>query len=212
MVTVDATALMFLLALATVSGCIGPRANAIEEEVPAASERRDEGESPPDRATANTTVLPPEGPADPARTQPTPPDVKRFDGSAAGQANPSFYSPLVPNEKYHPSFEVRDGATWVVFEAAWDGGEKLDFYPMVPEPDCHSNDPVFGECSQPSPRKGTSSPVKIEVSTREFLTHPGPWEVRVYAPSATTDVAFRSASSVFYGAPPPEAYSALEPR
>lgn len=221
------TLLAGLLGLSILAaGCIGqapaPAASGPGPAEPQAGGAQREAANPAENQTGSGAT--PAGPrADAtagngtAGSPSTQPDSKRFDGAAAGMTDPSSYSPLIPNDKYDPTFDVRSGATAVLFEVAWSGSDKLDLYPEVANPDCTgpAAQAVAGTClfseAQPKPVTGASSPARVLISDPAFLKHAGAWKVAVYASSSVNDVPFKAAASVFYGGVPPDAYTALPP-
>jgi hypothetical protein len=188
-----------LLVVAALAGCIG-------------------GSEPP----AITPASPPPGagpglPSNPGNGTPmvnvsdAGPEVQAFPGHVAGVGAPGVgYVALQPLSENGFGFELRNGTTGFVVELVANGSSAMDLVLDVPAELCTDGDPagLSGQCPDGPPPAEGAPPLKVMVVDPAML-YPGNWGGRVFAQQSPQATEYTVYVSVFYGAPPTEAYSAV---
>lgn len=193
------------------AGCLGtdsPGGEASDGATAPSDERtpdsRDEGKT-------NTSAEPNGTP------EPSGPVLHIFNGSvngfSEGQLSPV---PCASSGCEHQwPFEMRENATGLIAEAAWDSSEELNLVLRIPSKYCEGTNvtgsvSVAPECDNPEPYEGPS-PGRVDVTSDQRLGYSGEWTVDVRASQSAEEVPFTVYISVFYNQTPPRGYSALPP-
>ena len=174
------------------------------------------GSSEPPTTTPNAT---PPGPGPAPTPAPLPlnatnasgPEVQKFDGAVVGAGAPGGgYVSVQPLSKNGFQFDVKNGTTGFVLELVANGSSSLDLVADVPQELCTAGDPAgaTGQCPN-GPKAVEGAPPLRMVVTDPAMLYAGKWGVRVFAQQAPQPVAFTVYVSVFYGALPTDAYSAV---
>lgn len=165
-------------------------------------------ETPPE-----PVVRPPAGTPEPPLQNVTAPaddaavEVTSFNGTAAGLTVPSVGALAPPGSDPGSTFEVKEGATAIVVEVAWESTDRL--YLFV-DPPCRDEDPVGADgCDAPDRDMDGQNPARVEVLDALFLNQTGAWSFAAYPEANAQGVPFVAAISVFYGALPDAGYTAL---
>ena len=186
------TRTLLLCAAVLAAGCIG-------------------GDEPVDPAggkpTPPTTGVEPNLPPEP--TAPGP-NVTAFNGSIAGAGNPASGYVRASGDNLF-AFDLPEGATGLVVEVAWVGGDALDVQLDVPADHCEPVDPagLLAECPSPAPDQDGVSPARIEVLEPDALARVGEWRLGAWARASANEVPFTAYVTVFREGKPPASYTAV---
>lgn len=143
----------------------------------------------------------------------TGPVVKTFNGHAAGVAVPGTFALEAPTvSDNNGDFPVANGSTGIVVEVAWNGSDALEVFLYPPCSDAGAaGTGLAANCPSPLRNEQGKSPARIMVTDLGKLkdSGAGTWTIAVFAQQNPTGVAFKAASSVFYGEVPKDSYTAV---
>lgn len=200
--------LLFLLAAQLiVAGCLGATDQPATPASTGATGGLDEAAGDAARKAANAT----EGAGD-AGAGARAPLVQVWEGSVAGFLLENVgYVSTSESGRHVFEFEVKEGATAIVAEAAWQASDALDVL-VFAAAYCQPGDPAGVGLWEECPRDGDTdgkSPAILVITDKELLSLVGRWEFGVWARQSPQEVPFKASVSVFYGGQPGGSYSAI---